>query len=87
MSTPTLTPAQMELAMAANRLQLAGFPGAAAAIVRGLRQETGLRADPREAANARSVAETSGNRSFYGSFKLTEADECAMENVETPGRS
>lgn len=56
-----LTPEQMERAIMANSLQLAGFTDASSLIVDRLRREV---------------------RPVYGSFKLNEADECALEPVE-----
>ena len=68
MNAPELTPEQMERAMMANRLQLAGFPDAAAPIVERLKAET----------QGRNPDGT------YGRFRINEADECALEHVESP---
>lgn len=65
-----LTPAQMATAIRANSLSLAGFPEIGRALAAGLRAEIAAESHPKKR---------------YGVFRLTEADECALETVEMSG--
>ncbi len=75
-----LTPAQIELAMLANRAALAGLPSVANAFAESLRRQI-AQSHPPFPCDGLGRAQ---GRGFYGRFKLTEADECALENVESP---
>lgn len=75
-----LTAEQTELMLRANAAALAGFGNLASSLAETLRRS--LESNP--ASKPRHGSQTGGNRSNYGRFKLNEADECALEVVESP---
>lgn len=80
----TFSPLQTALAMGAQNARDAGFDGLASAFVQALKRDMGVSEATPEAPKRLGFSQTGWNRRSYGSFRLTEADECAMENVEMP---
>ena len=80
----TFSPLQTALAMGAQNARDAGFDGLASAFVQALKRDMGVSEATSEAPKRLGMARNGGKHRVYGSFRLTEADECAMENVEMP---